>query len=224
MNIVFFDTETTGFDAETCRVIEIAAIRYEMENGVYTKKEDMDMLIRLPEGQKIPEKIVELTHITDEMLAKDGVDGETAANRFCDMMSYEKTILVAHNAQFDINFVAFMILRNCPTRIALMNQIDYLDSLTICKDRKAYPHKLEDMIRCYDIDAVNSHRAIDDVDALAKLFFALEKERDDVYEYVNVFGYNPKYGLKGKKFSKIRYLSQPYRDNMVTADHILPKI
>lgn len=61
--IVFFDTETTGLDPEKDQIIELAAALV-TENGIELK---IDAFCKLPEGEKIPEKIVELTHITDDM-------------------------------------------------------------------------------------------------------------------------------------------------------------
>lgn len=63
--IVFFDTETTGLDPEKDQIIELAAALV-TENGIELK---IDAFCKLPEGEKIPEKIVELTHITDDVLA-----------------------------------------------------------------------------------------------------------------------------------------------------------
>ena len=73
--VVFFDTETTGLDAKTCQIIELAAIRIEQtDRGTLRMAASLDEFIRLPEGEKIPEKISELTGITDEMLEKQGLD------------------------------------------------------------------------------------------------------------------------------------------------------
>ena len=68
--IVFFDAETTGLDPEKDQIIELAAALV-TENGIELK---IDAFCKLPEGKKIPEKIVELTHITDDMLADKGID------------------------------------------------------------------------------------------------------------------------------------------------------
>ena len=67
--IIFFDTETTGLDPEKDQIIELAAALV-TENGIELK---IDAFCKLPEGEKIPEKIVELTHITDDMLADKGM-------------------------------------------------------------------------------------------------------------------------------------------------------
>lgn len=59
---VFFDTETTGLDAKSCRIIELAAIRIEKAaDGSLIETDRADMFIKLPEGERIPDKIVELT-------------------------------------------------------------------------------------------------------------------------------------------------------------------
>ena len=69
--VVFFDTETSGLDADTCQIIELAAIRIEQTGrGTLRVVKTFDDFIRLPEGEKLPEKITELTGITDEMLEK----------------------------------------------------------------------------------------------------------------------------------------------------------
>lgn len=67
--IVFFDTETTGLNPEKDQIIELAAALV-TENGIELK---IDAFCKLPEGEKIPEKIVDLTHITDDMLADKGI-------------------------------------------------------------------------------------------------------------------------------------------------------
>lgn len=74
---VFFDTETTGLDAKSCRIIELAAIRIEKAtDGSLIETDRADMFIKLPEGERIPDKIVELTGITDERLAAKAYRGK----------------------------------------------------------------------------------------------------------------------------------------------------
>ena len=91
--IVFFDTKTTGLDPEKDQIIELAAALV-TENGIELK---IDAFCKLPEGEKIPEKIVELTHITDDMLADKGIDYREACRIFCNMLhSDSEVLLVAH--------------------------------------------------------------------------------------------------------------------------------
>ena len=65
--VVFFDTETSGLDADTCQIIELAAIRIEQtDRGTLRVVKTLDDFIRLPEGEKLPEKITELTSKFEE--------------------------------------------------------------------------------------------------------------------------------------------------------------
>ena len=61
------------------------------------------------------------------------------------------------------------------------------------RDRRDYPHKLNDAITAYGLEdqAVNSHRAVDDARAAAVLLEAMAAERDDLDRYVDLFGYSP---------------------------------
>lgn len=53
--VVFFDTETTGLEAESCQIIELAAIRVEKtERGTLRMADSADMFVKLPEGERIP--------------------------------------------------------------------------------------------------------------------------------------------------------------------------
>lgn len=222
--VVFFDTETTGLDADTCQIIELAAIRVEkVEDGKF-RQVAADMFIRLPEGQKIPEKIVELTGITDEMLEAEGVTEAEAAGVFVRMIGRDKgpVLLVAHNAQFDLLFVQAMLARHYWPDI--LRNDDFLDSLTVYKDRRPYPHKLANAIAAYKLEdkVQNTHRAIDDVKALLQVVGAMEKERADLLNYVNVFGYNPKYGVSGRRIDGVTYWPQEFANYIREPSFTLP--
>lgn len=119
--IVFFDTETTGLDPEKDQIIELAAALV-TENGIELK---IDAFCKLPEGEKIPEKIVELTHITDDMLADKGIDYREACRIFCNMLhSDSEVLLVAHNIQFDLLFILEMFKHGITGR--KLRQITYM--------------------------------------------------------------------------------------------------
>lgn len=225
--VVFFDTETTGLDADTCQIIELAAIRVEKDaEGKIRTANSCDIFVKLPEGQKIPEKIVELTGITDEMLEAEGVPEGVAAAIFTDMISNDKgpVLLVAHNAQFDLLFTRAMLWRYDGNGEEMYETADYLDSLTVYKDRRPYPHKLANAIAAYKLEdkVQNTHRAIDDVKALLKVVGAMEKERADLLTYVNVFGYNPKYGISGPRIDGVTYWPQQLNNYMREPSYTLP--
>ena len=93
---------------------------------------------------------------------------------------------------------------------------DKLDLLTVYKDRRSYPHKLCNAIDAYGLSGkvVNSHRAVDDVLATLEVMKAMEMERPDLERYINLFGYNPKYGVEGKPIGSVTYKPQGYDPRM----------
>lgn len=211
--IVIFDTETSGLDATKCQIIELAAIRVEKTDAGAPKiAADMDDFVRLPEGTRLDPKITEITHITDEMLQKDGKDPKEVADRFHRLITgadgkSRRILLAAHNAQFDLLFIR-QLLRGHNLGV----ELKFLDTLTVYKDRAPYPHKLEDAIRHYGLDGKvkNSHRAIDDTCALLEVVKAMDEEREDLHTYINIFGYNPKYGISGEKLAGVIYREQEF--------------
>lgn len=122
-----------------------------------------------------------------------------------------EALLVAHNIQFDLLFILEMFKR-CGM-VPKAPKLRALDSLTVYKDRAAYPHKLANAIEHYGLaDKVqNSHRAIDDVLALYEVTKAMSEERDDLTDYIDLLGYNPKYGITGRKLRQITYMPQSYK-------------
>lgn len=209
--IVFFDTETTGFRSEKDdQIIELAAVSVSREGT----KTSMDDFVRLFLKPAVPKQIVELTGITDLDLA-GGISEREALAKFAGLMAGGRTLLAAHNAQFDLLFLAYAVLRHRaehPEWLRLFNAADYLDTLTVYRDRHEYPHRLESAIETYRLAGKvrNSHRAVDDCEALFEVAKAMEEERDDLASYVNLFGYSPKYGISGRTLKKVTYLPQGF--------------
>ena len=190
--ILFVDTETTGFKAGTDHLTEFAAVRVS-KGGTET----YSTLVKLPTGVTIPEEIVEKTHITDEMCAT-GITPDTLCGKIKSLI-IDRTLLVAYNAQFDASFLL-------PLTGPL--NVDYLDAMTVYRDRAAAPHKLSDAINHYGVQGQNSHRALDDAKALMELTKAMEAEKNDLLSYINRFGYKAKYGVNGKRIDGITYYAQ----------------
>ena len=212
-SIIVFDIETTGIDHKGDEIIELAALQMEMGAlGTPMVRDEFDLLIRLSPGRTLPEEIVKLTGITPEQLEREGVEKPAAAARLAEMLERcERPLLVAYNAQFDLCFVYYFLAAF--GKAALLKKTKMLDALTVYKDRRPYPHKLFHAIEAYGVEAENTHRAIDDTKAAFEVLCAMERECADLEKYINLFGYNPKYGVSGPKISSIRYVPQPYRMN-----------
>ena len=202
-----------------CQIIELAMIT--VVDGEIV--EEYDEFIKI--DGLLPSKITEITGITDKMLADDGLDEKTVANDLKERLT-EGTLMIAHNTQFDLSFVYHLLKRHFPSEAdEIVENMHWLDTLTVLKDRKEYPHKLIDAVEHYELDEVNFHRAIDDTKALYEVYKNLKNERDDLAEYIDLFGFNPKYPIDSEyKFDFIKYKRQYYQNiGLVPASQTLPK-
>ena len=207
-NITFFDVETTGVDYKRDEIIEIAMLRSADDQGLLTVAEEFDALVKLSPGKTLHASITNLTGITGQQLLEEGLEKEEACEKLSDMLSRRETLLVAYNAQFDLCFIYSFL--NSFGKARLLKGIKMLDMLTVYKDRKPYPHKLSDAALAYSLDNQSSHRAMGDTRMVFELFSKMAKESDDLERYVNLFGYNPKYGISGPKISSVRYMPQAF--------------
>jgi len=207
--LVLFDTETTGLVYHRDEIIEFAAVVLEMREGLPTVVQTYDELISLSPGGFVPPMIERLTGISNQDLREKGIPKTRVC---CDIarMIQGNTLLLAYNAHFDLSFLFYMLLRDGDPTV--LKGKDKLDLLTVYKDRRSYPHKLCHAIEAYGLQdqVVNSHRAVDDVLATVEVMKAMEAERDDLMRYVNLFGYNPKYGIDGKPIGSVTYKPQRY--------------
>ena len=111
---------------------------------------------------------------------------------------------------FDLSFLFYTLVKDGDA--AILKGKDKLDLLTVYRDRRAFPHRLASAIepttsrtRCK-----TPNRAIDDVLATVAVLEAMAAERDDLTHYINLFGYNARYGLEGKPISSVTYRPQGY--------------
>ena len=207
--LLLLDTETTGLIYSRDEIIEFAAVIVEpSKNGPIVTRE-YDELVSLSPGGFVPPKIQQLTGITTADLQERGLS-KTRVCRDIGEMVGGNTLLLAYNAHFDLSFLFYMLLRDGDTSILKVK--DKLDLLTVYRDRHSYPHRLCSAIEQYGLSGkvVNSHRAVDDVLATVAVMEEMEKEKDDLERYVNLFGYNPKYGIEGKPIGSVTYKPQPY--------------
>ena len=177
---VAIDIETTGLDYEFCHIIEVSAIRY--RNGIQLDK--YVSLVKPPlsttfsydgswESYYVDEYITELTGITNDML-KSAPDPTEVYPQLKEFLG--ESILVAHNANFDINFLydAFGEYANT----FLSN--DFIDTMRIA--RKVFPelkhHRLCDVAKMCHVEQPASHRAEADCIVAAQCF---EKMRSLIF-------------------------------------------
>ena len=207
--LVLFDTETTGLLYHRDEIIEFAAVVVEPVEGVPRVVREYDELVSLSPGGFVPPKLEQLTGISTQDIRERGLPKTRVCRDIAELFQ-GNVLLLAYNAHFDLSFLFYMLLRDGDP--AILKGRDKLDLLTVYKDRRPYPHKLSSAIEAYGLagKVVNSHRAVDDVIATVAVMEEMEKEKDDLMNYVNLFGYNPKYGIEGKPIGSVTYKPQPY--------------
>ena len=160
---VVVDLEMTGLHPKTDHILEIGAVKVREKQIVDT----FSVLLR--QDTPIPEQVVELTGITDEMTA-GGQDADRAVSAFLEFA--EDLPWVGHNIIFDYSFIKqwevnHRIKRNCYA----------VDTLKIA--RKCLPKEmkksLEVLRQYYGIRQTAVHRAYEDAAATQVLYEILEK-------------------------------------------------
>ena len=207
--LVLFDTETTGLLFSRDEIIEFAAVVVEQVDGKAAVVQEYDELVALAPGGFVPPRIQELTGISTQDLRERGLPKARVCRDIAEMIR-GNTLLLAYNAHFDLSFLFYMLLRDGD--VSILKGKDKLDLLTVYKDRRPFPHRLCNAIDSYGLTGkvVNSHRAVDDVLATWAVMEEMEKEKPDLQEYINLFGFNPKYGVDGKPIGSVTYKPQGY--------------
>ena len=209
---VIFDTETTGLNFARDEIIEFSAVVLERQGSEVVVTREYDNLITLSPGNTVPENITRLTGISTLDILQRGIPKAQVCADIADMFA-GSTLLLAYNAHFDLSFLFYLLLRNGDPTV--LKGKDKLDLLTVYKDRRPFPHKLCNAIDAYGLSGkvINSHRAIDDVLATVAVMEAMANEKDDLQQYINLFGYNPKYCIDGKPIGSVTYKPQSFQNS-----------
>ena len=152
------DLETTGISYKTEKITEVGIIKY--KNGEVI--DEFECFVN-PE-KPIPPKVVEITHITDDMV-KDAETIDKVIPKIIDFIG--DSVLVAHNADFDIGYLKYNF-----EKYGYKLENTYIDTLRLAKaifpDLKKY--KLGLIADSLKIKVDVAHRALDDVKTLVAVF------------------------------------------------------
>ncbi len=169
---VCFDIETTGLYKKTCKIIEIAAVI--LRNGEVCER----FQTYVNPNCAIPEKITELTGITNGMVA----GAPTIEKALSDFLEFAgDRPFAAHNADFDIGFIA----QACQ-ELGIEREFNYIDSLEF--SRRLLPdiknHKLDTVAKELKLPKFEHHRALDDAVTVAfilRSLFAIVREKFKIH-------------------------------------------
>lgn len=176
---VVFDIETTGFSPIHNRIIEIGAVK--VRDGQILDRYSTFVNPEVP----IPFEIEKLTSINDAMVMEAPKIEEVLPEffAFC-----EGTVMVAHNASFDMSFI-----RENAARQGFSTDYTYVDTMVI--SRVLLPnqnkHTLDALCKVFHISLENHHRAVDDAEATAHIFLKfmemLKEEKVRTLKELNTF-------------------------------------
>jgi len=158
ITIVFLDTETTGVNRASDKIIELAlkVVKFEKASGKIVSIDKEYESFNDP-GEEISQEITMLTGINDEM-----VEGQTIDWERVDAILKDAEIVVAHNAGFDRAFVD-RYSSVSPNKIwaCSINDIDWLG--------RGFTSSKQELLCYWHGFYFDAHRAMNDVDALIHL-------------------------------------------------------
>lgn len=160
--LIVFDVETTGLSFSSDRLTEIGAVKLrnlQVVDSFNTK---------VNPGKHIPEKITELTGISDEDV-KDAPGENEAVEKFMEFCG-ENPVLAAHNATFDTNFI-----NEACRRSGIRFEYNWIDTLVLCQAMLPHiaRHKLNYVAKQLKLGKFDHHHASDDALMLAKIYINL---------------------------------------------------
>lgn len=159
-DVVFLDTETTGFSHENDRIIEIACIKIKGTNEISS------LSILINPGIPIPKAATDVNKITDEMVK----DAKTFAMAYPDISSFlSNSVVVAYNCPFDYAFLQAEAKRNGLKAI----DSQFIDAMRLCKSvlKGCTSYSLGSVAAHLNISAEAKHRALADVRTLKEVYF-----------------------------------------------------
>ena len=155
----FIDVETTGLSPDSARVCEVALIGFKGAARV----NHFSSLIN--PGGPIPPTASRINGITDEMVRSSPSFGDVAP-KLLDLL--EGSVIVAHNAPFDINFLKMELSR---VGLKFPEHLQVVDTLEIARGHYKFTNnRLGTIAGELNLSSENWHRALADVEMTRKIF------------------------------------------------------
>jgi DNA polymerase-3 subunit epsilon len=188
IHFVAFDTETTGFDYAPGKgsVVEIGATHFMLDG---TELGQFSTIVN--PAMEMDPNVIAIHGITNERAAM-GRSRLAALEAFLTFLPpWMDTILVAHNALFDVQFIG-----------AIMQEFGYPSVSHIVMDTKTmaqrhlprlYNHKLGTVAAHYGVGQADAHRALADAITCREIFLAMMRQHGPDVMLLDVPGSLPLY-------------------------------
>ena len=165
---IAFDVETTGLNPYSDRIVELGAVIFENGQAI------TQFTTLVNPGCPIPITASQVNHITNEMLIGAPTDSQiypALINYLGDAMQ-GNTIICAHNAKFDVDFLSATL-----ERLGFSGYIRYIDTLALSRKYLSLSNYKQDTVAAhYGFVNSNSHRAASDALICGRILGELLKE------------------------------------------------
>ncbi|MGA8164484.1 MAG: DUF3820 family protein [Waddliaceae bacterium] len=174
--LICLDCETTGLDVNKDRVIEVAAVCFDMK-GTYGKFETL-----VNPGCTISPASIKIHHITQDMVVDKPAIQEVLSDLFEFVGDHP---IVGHGILFDIDILAVSAGReNIPTTMRKNLRIDTLRMARIYGESQG--NSLEDLRKHFHIEQEIAHRAMSDVIVNIEVFKRLAEQYSNLEKLFEV--------------------------------------
>ena len=181
---VCIDVETTGFNPEKDRILEIGAVVVKNRKMPVDSKgellKDSHYHVYIDPEQDVPAGAVNVHGIdwATAVEASNGRNFKAVMHEFADFLAQHPYPLVAHNADFDMSMLQAELKRNGGTPITM----DVYDSLQEARVRypRARRHSLDALIRKFQLTERDMHGALSDAQLLGEVCLAMTRRTEDL--------------------------------------------
>lgn len=189
VEFVAFDLETTGLSPLECRIVEFGAVRFRLGSG------ELASMSQLVDPQcRIPRGVIRIHGITDAMV-RGQPTVRAAMPWFLAFLGDGRTVLLAHNAPFDLGFLAEALAQlgqgGLPHAV-----IDTLDLARRCVALPRYD--LQSVAWYLGLAQREDHRALADARLAMQAFCRMLAMRPEVSRLSHLFRLSPPLHLAEK--------------------------
>lgn len=189
MQVILIDTETTGLDTSTERIIEIGA---QVVDENWDIINSLSCLVKGDDFPPLTDDIQRITGITQEELNKRGLPVEDAWSLLEDMITPDVNYAIAFNRAFDEAIYKAEMARyafNMVPGLNWLSQIPWLCAMADIESNYMYRSwKLSHLALEYGV-TVNPkelHRAINDVELMRQMLKATGTTPTKMYEFQQI--------------------------------------